>query len=313
MKRHHSRCVLTLLVLALCACLASEAPGQPRAEPPEWTDDELRVFFPDAREALVGPRPDFAKGARRLADAAPPADAEAASQEGYRWSELISTGVIETEIKRQAQRVTAATSSASVFKGGGYRQARDALSVIAMMFGLAAQHDEPARWRDDAAALASLFARAAAGCKVGTDASYRDAAARSQDLADLIRGSRPDTPPAEPDQTWPKLADRPPLMRRMEEALDVKLGPLVGGERVFSRGADDARHEAEVLAFLAQSVAHEGYYYADDDDYAAFAAQLRDAAAELARAASQEAYEPAREAHGRASKACVDCHDNFRG
>lgn len=307
------RTLSSLLFLTLTLS-ATTGFAEKRARPPKWSADDRGVFFEDIKSALVGERPDFSKMAgavARTADGSGEGTQNAAV--GEKWSELITPDTIETEIKRQAQAVAKITQTATAFKGGGYRDAREALSVLALMFRLSAEHDEGARWRDSAPGLSGVFARASANCKVGTDGSYREASARAQDLAELIRGGRPDVPPADPDQMWSDLADRTPIMRRMEVIQQKSLGPLVGSKAAFLRASDDAAHEAQVLAALAEILTREEFTDAGDEDYDGFCRALRDAASDISRAADQDDYETARQAMGAANRACSDCHDNYRG
>ncbi|MEM6798136.1 MAG: cytochrome c [Planctomycetota bacterium] len=290
----------------------TQAEGPKRARPPAWTDDQRDLFPADARELLVGPRPDFAaQKSQAVASGGNSSSEDAVAS--YKWSDLVAAETVETEIKRQAMQVQQLVQSATSFKGGGYREARDAFSVLAVMFSIAAEYDGDARWQDSAAGLSALFSRAGANCKVGTDGTFREAAARSEDLAELIRGGRPDVPNAPPDRTWGDVADRSPLMRRMEVCQQERISPLMGSEREFSRGAEDAQHEAEVLAALAEVIIREGFDDADDDEYAAHSRRLRDAAADLSQAAEQDNYESARQALGQAGQACSACHDEYRG
>ncbi|MCA9239314.1 MAG: hypothetical protein KDA37_03905, partial [Planctomycetales bacterium] len=283
-----ARLFLIFLTLALFAgdCLADQ-----RARPPKWTADDRDVFFEHVKSALVGARPDFGELAGAIAKNTAQGESSRVSADGEKWSELISPDTIETEIKRQAQTVTKAAENATAFKGGGYRDARTALSMLALMFRLAAEHDAGARWRDIAPGLSGVFARAAANCKVGTDGSYREAAARAQDLAELIRGGRPDAPNPEPDQKWSDLADRSPIMKRMDVIQQKSLGPLLGSKATFSRSTEEATHEAQVLAALAEILTREEFSDAGDEDYDAFCRALRDAASEISRAADNDDYE----------------------
>lgn len=313
--KHVDSLFAAAVVLSMWCGFFSPAAAEPskarRAAPPVWTESQRAIFPDDARTLLVGPRPDF--GALSKAQVASGGEVSETSQATRQWSELISTDTLETEIKRQAAEVGKLTQSSTGFKGGGYRQAREAFSVLAVMFALSAQHDARARWRDSAAGLSAAFARAAANCKVGTDSSYREAAARSEDLAELVRGGRPNTPAPPAERNWGDVADRSPLMARMEVAQQKRLKPLTGSAREFSRGAEDALHEAEVLAALAEVIIQEGFDDAGDETYDAFARELRDAAKELSAAAEQDNYESARQALGRAGQACAACHENYRG
>lgn len=317
----HYTAAMSLRTLITAVCLVSIAqnacadePRERRAKPPTWTDDQRSVFFDDIQSQLVGPRPDFGAMAKSIASTAGASTADDQALVGRRrWAEFISADTIENEIKRQTQTIARVTQTATGFKGGGYREARDSFSILALMFRLAAEHEEDARWRSVAPGMSSLLARAAANGKVGTDGSYREAVARAQDLADLVRGGRPDTPPAAPDQLWSDLADRGPVMKRMETAQQERLGPLLGGKANFVRNAENAAHEAQVLAVLAELLTREEFVDAGDEEYDGFARACRDAAAAISRAAEQEDYQSAREAMGRVSQSCSDCHDLYRG
>lgn len=307
-----NRAGVALLTITLACILGSDR--SERAKPPTFGPAEEAVFPADARKLLVGPRPDFAKlQPRATVGAQPGGAADEPAAASYEWSALIGAETLETEIKRQAKVVAGLVTSATAFKGGGYRDARDAFTTLALMFAIADKHDDNPRWQDKAAGLAALFARAGANCKVGTDGSFREARARSEDLADLIRGGRPDVPKPPPDQSWGDLADRSPVMRRMEQAQQERLPPLVSSSRTFAGGAEDALHEAQVLAALAEVITREGFEDADDEDYAALARSLRDASNDIAQGADTENYNLARPAMGRVTKSCSDCHDMYRG
>ncbi|MEN1681019.1 MAG: cytochrome c [Planctomycetota bacterium] len=301
----------TVAVVALVA-LGADSPR--RAKPPTFGPAEEAVFTADARKLLVGPRPDFAsQQPKAVAGSQFGSETPAGDGGSFEWSALIGEETIETEIKRQAKRVSGLVTSSTAFKGGGYQECRDAFSMLAVMFAIADEHDGDPRWRDRAAGLSALFARAGANCKVGTDGSYREAKARSDDLADLVRGGRPDAPKPPADRNWGDVADRSPLMRRMEQAHAERLPELLSSERSFGRGSDDALHESQVLAALGEVIIREGLEDADDEEYAAFARSLRDASKELSQAAETENYNLGRPAMGRATKTCSDCHDLYRG
>ena len=297
-----------LLLLTLASVTTAD---ERRAKPPVFSQDERDLFPADARKLLVGPRPDFGKMAKPSVVSG--GDSAIGPATDYQWSDLISSDALETEIKRQATAVGKLVQSATAFKGGGYRDARDAFNVLALMFAISAEHDEGARWEDSAGGFASLIARAGANCKVGTDGSYREARARGEDLAELVRGGRPDAPDADPDKKWHDYADRSPVMRRMEVAQQERLGQVMGSEREFSRNSENIAHEAQVLAALAEVIVRDEFPDADDEDYVAYAARLREASADLWRAAEQDNYDAARDALGRANKSCTECHGDYRG
>jgi hypothetical protein len=299
------------------AVLWAAGPNEPvkRARPPKWSQDVLDVFFEDAREKLVGTRPDYSERTAAVAatDSGSSTSGVAVDQAAG-WSKLIDAETIETEIKRLGQSLAKDVTSPSEFKGGTYKECRRHFSVLAALFAVAAEFDEEVRWRDAAPALRDVFARAGRNCKVGTDQTFQEASQRKQDLAELVGGSRPALDGAgaeEPD--WPQVADRPPLMQRLNIAQEERLKKWLASESEFSQQSEEVRHEAQLVAAIADIVGREGFEFWDDDQYAAYTRELRDAASELAAAVELDNYEKARDAGNRVTKACADCHDGYRG
>lgn len=284
----------------------------PRARPPEFTDADRAPFFDNAFDTLVGERPVGGKRDKAAGPGRPetPGVPGASSSE---WADLIAGDVLESEIKRQASALAKTTRSASAYKAGGYRDAVDALGVIATMFGVVVEHTGEPRWRDEAAALRDLFGGSVDAADGATDKAHGVAADRAADLTDLVRGGRPDMPEPAEEVDWGLLASRSTLMRRMGAAEEERLRGWLGSERAFRRDVEEVRHEAQVLAALADAIVRPEADEHDDPDYAAFARQLRDASAELARAAEDEEYEAAAAAMTAVSRSCVDCHADYRG
>ena len=272
--------ILALAVLAALACTSvfAEPPTKPkRARPPKWTADVRDAFFEDAREKLEGQRPNYGAGHQT-----PRENVVASAREkvapGHAWSKLIDAETVETEIKRMAQAVSADVTTPSEFKGGKYQDCRRHFSVLAMLFAVAAEYDGNVRWQDVAAGLRDVFARAGYNCKVGTDATYREAMERKAELAEVVAGSRPQVPMADRMADWSHVADRPPLMQRMNIAHEERLTKWLASERQFPEHHDEVRHEAQLVAAIADVIGREGFEYWDDEQYAAYARELRQAA-----------------------------------
>jgi hypothetical protein len=284
-----------------------------RARPPKWTPDVLDAFFEDAREKLGGTRPDYKAAAKATANI-PTTEAEpspAASES--KWSKLIDAEVIETEIKRLAPQVSQAVGTPSAFKGGTYEDCRRLFSELALLFAVAADYDGEVRWKDSAPALRDAFARAGRNCKVGTDQTFNESKQRSQDLADLIVGSRPKLPQPSNDSEWAQVADRPPLMQRLNIAHEDRLRKWLANEREFQKQKEDIQHEAQLVAAIADVIGRAGYDYSGDEEYATHARALREAATEISSAVDLENFEQAQKAVDRATKSCADCHELYRG
>jgi hypothetical protein len=294
--------------------LSAKEQGSPKkqARPPKWSADVLDAFFEDARSKLVGTRPEYeAAPVAAPSGAADAPQAAAASAAG--WSNLIDAETIETEIKRLAHSVAKDVSTPSVFKGGAYKDCRRHFSVLAMLFAVAGEYDGDVRWKDAAPAFRDVFSRAGHNCKVGTDQTFQEAAQRKQNLNELIAGNRPIPSDAERKADWAQIADRSPLMQRLGIAHEDGVTKWVANEREFEKRADDIHHEAQLMATIADVIAREGFDFWDDEQYAQFARDLRQAATDTAAAADSNNYGQAREAIGRATKACANCHEGYRG
>jgi hypothetical protein len=313
---------MTLLFLAstlLGGSLACAVEGQQppkRARPPRWSADVLDAFFENAREKLEGERPDYAAGGDGKSKPHGAADAATAPTPATgqpAWSKLIDAATVETEIKRLAQAVAGDVSTASAFKGGKYQDCRRHFSVLAVLFAVASEYDGQVRWQDAAAGWRDALARAGRNCKAGTDQTYREATERNADLAELVAGARPSMPRADRAPPWSQIADRPPLMERMNIAHQERLTKWTANEREFAANHDEVRHEAQLVAAIANVIARDGFDYWDDEQFAEYARELRQAATDLAAGAEQNDYATARDASARITKACADCHEGYRG
>ena len=120
-------------------------------------------------------------------------------------------------------------------------------------------------------------------------------------------------PQAERVANWSQVADRPPLMQRLNIAHEERLTKWLANEREFAEHRDDVRHEAQLVAAIADVIGREGFDYWDDEQYAAYARELRQAASDVAAAVEHDNFTKSREAGGRMTKACADCHEGYRG
>ena len=312
-----------LLVLTIAAATisganawAKESAPQKRARPPKWSADVLDAFFTDAREKLEGARPEYGQSNASVAASSKIGASQSVgiSTNGTGWSKLVDAETIETEIKRLAQSVAADVTTPGAFKGGGFKACRRNFSLLAVLFAVAAEYDHQVRWQDVAASLREQFARAGFNAKVGSDQTYQEGARLKQTLTDLVAGTRPPVPQAERMvANWAEVSDRPPLMQRLNTAHQERLTKWLASEREFAAHRDDVRHEAQIIAALADVISREGFDYWDDETYAGLAKELKQSASDIAAAADQGNYQQAQQAIGRATKACADCHDGYRG
>lgn len=285
-----------------------------RAEPPKVKNGN--VFFADAfREGLVGERPaDLGK----KAEAATAASSALAGGSGAvaasgGWMGLISPATIEDQIKAMKQKVDKDVTTLSDFKGKGHKLARCDYSVLAMLFGIAAEYEGDVRWKKDAAVARDAFSRSAANFKVATDQAYNEAKARKQELAELISGSAPfGAKTAEAKANWSQVAGRAPLMQYLEAVWEPRLKPAISDKAQFTSNSDKLLRDAEMFAAVAEVLAKEGMEDADSAEYKAFCYKLRDGAKEIISAVKQKNFGEASKAGGTISKACAECHESYR-
>jgi cytochrome c' len=283
------------------------------ARPPKFPPAVEGIFFDDPRKELKGERPDYEHAAQGSATNTAAESGDAGAAGGFAWSKLIDAATIESEIKRLGTLMDKDVTTPTEFKGGGYKLCRRDFSLLAALFAVTGQYDGDARWKEIAPGLRDQFARAGYNSKAGSDQTFNEATQRKQELADLIHGNRPQVPKAEAAADWAHVADRPPLMQRLNIAQQERLTKWVADANNFKKNRDDARHEAQLVAMIAEIISRPGFDDADDQQYQGFAHQLQQAAIDAAAAAQQGDYEKSRQAVGRAGKACTACHEAFRG
>ncbi len=311
---------LTALVVLMSAATVMAQRGSRRERPlaprPDFSEEEQSVFFTDARQKL-GPGGPPVAGSQPAESETPMPAAETPVVSAGVWSELIEPEVIEDEVKSLVPAIRASVSSPNAFKSGGYRDARDNYSLLAVLFGVIAQYDDESRvrWQDEAAGMRELLARTGFNCKAASDGTFLEAQMRADDLAMLLRGERPDLNEAAtvPEGGWPDVADRPPLMKRMEAAQRGRLDQWTANSAEFSRNSADILHEAQLLLLLCEIIKDESYEYADDDLYREYVEGLSAVCRELLAATREERFDDAQSAVSRINRQCDDCHSDFRG
>ena len=286
-----------------------------RAAPPARFDKATTsTFFDDAFTTLQGTRPRFEAGGRgpvASGAVAQPTTGDPTAG-GFLWSKIVSEETLTDEVKDRKADVATAVANPSDFKGGGYDQAREAFSSIAMAFGVIAAYDEDIRWKKDAATARDLFARVGINCKVGTDQSHAESKARLEDLETMLEGGRPEgKADRDEDFRWSQVAARPALMNRLETAEQV-IGAAMASRGDFDRTIDRIRHDAEIVAMIGEAIQQPDFEYHDDDSYRGYAGAMRDAAVRIREACGKKDYEAARAAASELKKSCDACHGDYR-
>jgi cytochrome c556 len=292
--------------------------------PTKWESRVSDAFFPDARTALVGPRPDWMTAAvtgtaKATANAHQTAGGQSdgnasgsTTEAGAAWSKLISPDTLQDEIKSLQPLLADDVKTQQGFLGGGYKKSRRTLSLLAAAFAIINEYDGDVKWKNQAAAARDLFARAGYNCKAATEPVYREVKQCNEDLTDLLSGETLPASKAEPTNDWSKIADLAQLMNRLDTAQKEYIDPATATAGEFKKNAASLQHESEVVAALAEVISRPGMENADDEKFRGYAKALQKSALELRHAISNDNYPAANTAAGTLSKACANCHADFR-
>jgi cytochrome c556 len=295
----------------------------PTAQPPsQWESRVRNAFFPDARAVLIGPRPESMTapmiGTGKADNVSKKSSAPAAGKPNSpdngtsAWSKLISADTLQDEIKSLSPLLADDVKTQQGFLAGAYKKSRRTLSLLAAAFAIINDYDGDVRWKSQAAGVRDLFARSGMNCKASTEQTFRDVKQRSDDLATLLRGETLEGPKAEPTNDWSKVANLLPLMSRLELAQRDRITPWTAGAAELKKNAAAIEHESEMVAALAEVISRPGMENADDEKFRGYAKALQKSALELRQAVSNDNYDAARTAAGSLSKACANCHADFR-
>lgn len=285
-----------------------------RARPPSaWPPAIADQFFSNAFDTLEGKRPDFAAmkpatGAASGSGVAP--STSAAGSGGGGWSAFVSGDTLVDEIKAMKGIVDKAIAKKGDFTRGGYKEARNGFSSIAAAFGVIAAYDGDVRWKQSAPRARDVFGRVAADCNQGNNETFTAASKAAEDLKALLDGATLEGAVAA-NVAWHRVAARPPLMWRLEEA-EKGVAESIASEAAFKKSADRLAHEAEVIAMIGEFIRQPEFEFFEDDTYLGYAATMRDAAVQAAAAAKKGDYGAATSAVSGLRKACTDCHGDYR-
>jgi cytochrome c556 len=321
--------ILILVALLLGGSAVFAQSRAKRAKLPEFTPAATQgVFFENVFEqGLQGPRPanlgqypavasNPGVPAKTPLPANGPGNAGSDGSSGtaglYSWTKIISSTTIEDEIKALKSATDQTVTTPTKFAGGDYRAVRRDFSVLAMLFAIIAEYDGDVRWKDSAPAARDLFARTAANAKVGTSQVYNEAKQRRDQLGDLLNGSKIEGPGSEPKAAWGAVADRAPLMQKLELAFQGKVLPGTSNPAAFKENKSELKQHAEIIAAVAEVLKQEGMEDAGDSDYEGHSEKMKAAALEIVEAVANDNQEAAGKAAGQIGQACSQCHESYR-
>ena len=312
-----------LLAVALCVQLTtggligqSRKKLRPKQPPQQWSKADLDPFFSNVFDS-VGPGPPGSNGGRGTPIPIPgiPEDPGGGNNggggSGAGWSAIVSAQTLEDEIKTAVIQVGPAVASPTKFNTQ-HREARRIYSSVAVVFGVIADYDQDVRFKNAAAGMRDKVARAGFNSKVNTTGAFNEAKQRYLDLQDLVRGGNVALPEAETRISFAKVADRPPLMQRMDLAFEKTLKPMTSNINEFKANIDTVKREAEMLGMLAKVIQDQSYEYAEGEDYLEYCKAIEQNCKEIVDGIKLNAFEQVERAVGNIFKSCTNCHEGYR-
>ena len=273
------------------------------------------IYFENLfEEGLVGDRPSPAILENAAVQPGPdgPQQSEMADETpGTGWSSVIDAAVVEDEVKALQQQLSRDITTPGKFKTE-YAQVRQSYAVLSMLFAIIREYDGDVRWKEFSVDAQAAMARAAAGARVGSSQAYENAKRRRDELIQMVRGGNFETTEKGSDEMdWYSVIDRSPSMVRLQESVD-RLKPAFANKTEYNKALDLVHHEANMVAAIGKVLIVEGMDEWDEDDYAAHAVQMTEAARMVVQAAKNQNYEMAQTAFNQITQSCSNCHDSWR-
>jgi len=297
----------------LCAWNVWAADASKKAPAPTFDASVVGdIFFKDARLELKGepPKPGQNAGGGQVVGTPMPGGPTAAAGggDGNAWSSLISGDTLESEVKAQPPEIEKALKAANPHK-----ETRMVVTYLATLYNVIYKYDKDVRWKADGQALRDSFAKGGNNMKAWTDSQKKQAVKLKEDLQALIQGNPPSLSTSlDGEAPWVEVADRTPLMHRLEIALQGRLAGWTKDADAVKKNKDAVIREAEVVAMMARVIQDKSYDSADDASYLGFAKDLEKNANEAVAATKSGDGAAAGSFVSKMQKACDDCHGSFR-
>ena len=284
---------------------------RPVFKPRDWDG----IYFEDLfRDGLVGQRPRKLSPEELAAKNNPRTTPESKPDNGQvneGWSQWISATTIEDEVKSRQQALAADITTPGKFKTD-YDKVHHSFSILSMLFAIIRDYDADVRWKNFAGPAQASFERAAANSRVGTIQAYESCKRRALELQDMVRGGNfTGTDKASESLDWSQVVGHSPIMEQLEISYD-ELKRRTARKSEFEGAMSDVLHHAELIGAMSQAIQQPGMEYAEEDSYVAFAKQMRDSAATIAKSCRDNDFESASNAVNLIGQTCSNCHDEWR-
>lgn len=227
------------------------------------------------------------------------------------WKTIIPKEILESEVKRIRNRLTANLKTIGSYKQS-YLSMQPHIATLAAMGGIAAEHSDAPSWKANSKSVRDLAGAMLSEKLNNTAPAYKQVNEPFMQIIDIFDGSPPaDLPEVAAETTFSDKADMGHLMKRLKVASEwLKIN--AGSEETFKSNADEIKHESRIIAALSKVIATEGYGYHDDEDFLSHSVPMLDSAVKMANAAESGDFETYDAGLTRIYKSCQDCHTLYR-
>jgi cytochrome c556 len=227
------------------------------------------------------------------------------------WKSVAPMEILQAEVKKIRNRLTRSMRTVGTYRGN-YQDIRVQGATLSAVAAIVIKHPGSVSWKPHAAHVRDLGTRIEEAANGLGRKDFEATQVPYEQLIALLSGNQPaGLPFADRKVEFADCAERGSLMKRMQKAFDY-LKQNVNTQAAFREDAENATHEATMLATLAEVIATNGYDSTDEKEYAEHAAELIEASLEMRTSFKGENFKGFIEALDRVNQKCSDCHAEYR-
>lgn len=227
------------------------------------------------------------------------------------WKDLISAETIDSEVKRIMSRTAGKIVNIGQYNSS-YLELPPHLGMLAALGAVGTEYEDELRWKANAKHVRDQAASMMKEPLKRDPKSFKQVKDPHDRIAEILAGSPPAGLPEAADATdFAAAVDMGLLMKRIEIG-SKWLKTNAGTEESFKSQAEDAKHEAQLLAMAARMIQTEGYGYSDDKAFRGLATSMLDGSRTMTDALSAGSFAKFDEGLSKVYKACTECHTAYR-
>jgi len=230
---------------------------------------------------------------------------------GTNWKSVVSMEILEAEVKRIRNSMTASLRGVGQFNAGQKDLQIDG-GTLAAIAGIIIEHPDPISWKEDAKYIRDLGTRIEESSQTLGKKSFDATVISYEQFSSLLNRSKPaDLPEADETIPFADRSDRSTLMRRIDKSFQ-QMKSNVTSESALEEHKAKVLHESAILAALTKVIMTESYDLFDDEDYRNLAETMYQASKAIEAAAGEKDFSAFDKGLSSLNNACTQCHTSYR-